>query len=100
MRRIIGLMLGAAIALAPAAGFARGGVFIGIAPPVPFVEPVPVAPSSGYVWQPGYWAWNGVQYVWVSGQYVVAPYPAAVWVPGAWIGVGAGWEWRPGHWRR
>jgi hypothetical protein len=49
------------------------------------VEVVPPPPAPGYVWQPGYWSWNGVQYVWVPGAYVVAPFVHAVWMPGAWV---------------
>jgi hypothetical protein len=60
--------------LAAAPGLARVGVVVGVATPTPVVEPVPAPPGPGYVWQPGYWSWNGVQYVWVPGAYV-APRP-------------------------
>jgi hypothetical protein len=39
----------------------RVGVVVGVAPPAPVVETVPAPPGPGYVWQPGYWSWNGVQ---------------------------------------
>ena len=68
----------------------------GFAPPAPVVEAVPAPPSPGNVRQPGYWSWNGVQYVWVPGEYVAAPYIHAVWVPGAWIRHGPGWVWVTG----
>lgn len=103
MRRgMMVLMLGAAfVALAPASGFARVGVVVGIAPPVAVIEPPPPPPvAPGYVWQPGYWSWNGVQYVWVPGAYALAPYAGAVWVPGVWVAGPGGYVWRAGHWRR
>jgi hypothetical protein len=78
---------------------ARVGFWVGVAPPVPLVEPVPPPPAPGYVWQPGYWSWNGVQYVWVPGTYAVAPYPRAVWVPPHWAPRGNGWIWVNGHWQ-
>jgi WXXGXW repeat (2 copies) len=88
-----------ALFLASAQGEAAG-VVIGVAPPPPAVEVVPAPPAAGYIWRPGYWGWNGAQYVWVPGAYVVAPYPAAVWVPGHWVARGGGWIWVEGYWRR
>ena len=67
------VLCAAALMLAAAPGVARVGVVVGVAPPAPVVEPVPAPPGPGYVWQPGYWSWNGVQYVWVPGTYVAAP---------------------------
>jgi hypothetical protein len=87
-----------ALMLTRTAGVAR--VVVRVGPPPPVVEALPAPPAPGYVWQPGYWAWNGVQYVWVPGRYVVAPFSGAVWIPGHWLGHGGVWEWRAGHWRR
>jgi WXXGXW repeat (2 copies) len=102
MRRhfIFPILCGLTLTLAAAPGVARVGVVVGFAPPAPVVEVVPPPPAPGYFWQPGYWSWNGVQYVWVPGAYVVAPYVHAVWAPGAWVRHGHGWVWRAGHWRR
>jgi hypothetical protein len=86
--------------VAPTPVLGRVGFWVGVAPPAPVVEPVPVAPAPNYVWQPGYWAWNGTQYVWVPGGNVVPPYPGAVWVAGRWVPRGHGWIWVDGHWRR
>lgn len=99
-RAILPVLFAVALTLAPIPGVARVGVVVGIAPPAPAVETVPAPPAPGYVWQPGYWAWNGAQYVWVPGTYVVAPYPGAVWVGGGWVRRGGGWVWAGGHWRR
>lgn len=75
------------------------------APPTPQYEAVPppprVAPGgAAWVWQPGYWRWNGRRYIWAQGHYVHAPYRQAVWVPGNWVLVRGRWVWRQGHWRR
>jgi hypothetical protein len=91
---IMGLSLAAAV---PA--FARLGFWVNVAPPAPIVEPVPPVPAPGYSWRPGYWAWDGVKYVWVPGTYVVAPYPNAVWAGGHWVPRRHGWVWADGHWR-
>jgi sugar phosphate permease len=97
-RLALGLLV-AVLALGGTPGNAAGMV-IGVAPPAPVVEAVPAPPVVGYAWQPGYWGWNGVQYVWVPGAYVATPYPAAVWVPGRWVVRGGGWVWVEGYWRR
>jgi hypothetical protein len=60
-RAIIPFLCAAALTLAAVPGLGRVGVVVGIAPPAPVVEAVPAPPSPGYVRQPGYWSWNGVQ---------------------------------------
>ena len=75
-------------------------VVVGVAPPAPLVEVVPVRPVVGYqVWRPGYWSWTGARYVWVPGVYVTPPRPRAAWVPGRWVAGRRGWVWVGGHWR-
>lgn len=94
------LVFAAALTLAPTSGIAKVGLVVGIAPPAPVIETPPPPPAPpGNVWQPGYWAWDGVKYVWVPGVYAVAPYPGAVWAAGHWVSRGHGWGWADGHWR-
>ena len=71
---------------------------VGIAPPAPIVETPPPPPAPAAVWTPGYWSWDGARYVWVPGQYVVAPFPGAIWVGGRWVHSGPHWGWVDGHW--
>jgi hypothetical protein len=82
------------------ANCAEVGVVIGVPPPPPKVEVVPVAPVVGYMWRPGYWRWAEGRYVWIPGAYVVPPRPSAVWIPGHWTPGGGGWVWVAGFWRR
>jgi WXXGXW repeat (2 copies) len=60
------------------------GVSVGFAPP-PLVayEPPPV-PAAGYIWTPGYWAWNGFTYYWVPGVWVAPPSVGLYWTPPWW----------------
>jgi hypothetical protein len=30
-------------------------------------------PVAGYVWVPGQWQWNGYEWIWISGHYMVDP---------------------------
>jgi len=65
---------------------AQAGVFVSvnIAPPPLPVYTQPVIPAPGYIWTPGYWAWDGGGYYWVPGTWVLAPYAGALWTPGYW----------------
>jgi len=57
------------------------------------------AASQGYVWQPGYWRWTGVRYIWVSGSYAPLPQPGLTWIPGRWVPHAGRWMWVNGYWR-
>jgi hypothetical protein len=39
--------------------------------PPPRYEPLPPPPGDRYIREPGHWHWNGVQYVWIGGRYVI-----------------------------
>lgn len=57
-------------------------------PPLPVYEQ-PVCPSEGYIWTPGYWAWDpdNEDYYWVPGTWVLAPEVGYLWTPPWW-----GWD--------
>ncbi len=84
----------------PAASYA--GVFVSInigAPPALPVYVQPELPAAGYIWTPGYWAYDeDGGYYWVPGAWVLAPYPGALWTPGYWAFEDSGYGWHPGYW--
>jgi len=83
-----------------AASFAQIGVSITIAPPALPVYEQPVCPGDGYLWTPGYWAWDADagDYYWVPGTWVLAPEVGFLWTPGYW-GWGNGFYlWHAGYW--
>jgi hypothetical protein len=94
------LALAASVAIIPAASHA--GVFVSIgfgAPPVLPVYAQPVCPAAGYIWTPGYWAYDeNAGYYWVPGAWVLAPYTGALWTPGYWGWGDGGYYWHPGYW--
>ena len=96
------LILAAAVSAIPAASFA--GVFVSVsfgAPPVLPVYMQPVCPAAGYIWTPGYWAYDDeAGYYWVPGAWVLAPYEGALWTPGYWGWGGSGYLWNAGYWGR
>ncbi|TAK45662.1 MAG: hypothetical protein EPO27_09710 [Betaproteobacteria bacterium] len=80
--------------------FARVDVsfVIGVPPPAPIVEVVPVV-RPGYVWVPGYWTWHRDRHIWIRGQWVVER-PGYVWVPDRWVQSGPRWQLHRGYWDR
>jgi hypothetical protein len=70
-------------------------------PPLPFYEQ-PVIPAEGYLWIPGYWAWDeaAADYYWVPGTWVEPPQPELLWTPAYWGWVDGRYVFFPGYWAR
>ncbi|MGO9629213.1 MAG: hypothetical protein ACLPXW_09475 [Xanthobacteraceae bacterium] len=72
-------------AFAPAHAQVDIDVSIDVAPPPLPVYDQPPIPEPGYLWAPGYWAWDDdVGYYWVPGTWVLPPEPDLLWTPGYW----------------
>ena len=78
----------------------RVGVAIAIAPPPLPVYEQPICPGDGYIWTPGYWAYDydDGDYYWVPGTWVPAPEVGFLWTPGYWGWGGDGFIFYPGYW--
>ena len=73
-------------------------VSVNIAPPALPVYAQPPCPGDGYLWTPGYWAYQPTGYYWVPGVWVTPPRPGVLWTPGYW-GLAAGvYGWHAGYW--
>src|ERR1700757_79157 len=61
-------------------------------PPLP-VYAQPVCPGDGYMWTPGYWAWDPDfgDYYWVPGTWILAPEVGWWWTPPYWGWANGGW---------
>jgi hypothetical protein len=91
------LILGAAAALAQAA--VDINVAVNLAPPPIPVYDQPPLPADGYLWTPGYWAWDGMDYYWVPGTWVQPPVSGLLWTPGYWGWNDSGsYAWNAGYW--
>jgi len=68
-------------------------------PPLPVYEQ-PLCPGEGYIWTPGYWAYDYDEgdYYWVPGTWVEAPEPGLLWTPGYWGWNGASFIFHDGYW--
>jgi hypothetical protein len=84
--------------VAPAQAQIGISVSVGIAPPLLPVYAQPPIPGPGYIWTPGYWAWNGAGYYWVPGAWVLPPRIGVLWTPGYWGWSGGAYVFNPGYW--
>jgi hypothetical protein len=80
----------------PAAAQININIDLGVAPPAPRFEAVPVS-RSGFVWAPGFWQWDGQRYVWAPGRWVAAR-PGFFWVADRWEPRDGRHHFEPGHW--
>lgn len=101
MRIIIRFLLCALFLLAVSvSSFARTRVEIVITPPALPIYDQPICPGDGYIWTPGYWAWDDVDndYYWVPGTWVLAPEVGFLWTPGYWAWGGEAFIFHAGYW--
>ena len=103
MRRIFSiyiLLMAFAVLALPAAAPAQisVGVSVSFGPPELPVYEQPLCPGDGYIWTPGYWAWDGYDYYWVPGTWVLAPETGFFWTPAWWGWGGRGYLFHPGFW--
>lgn len=100
-------ILTAAILVLWSTAFARAGKLIATPPPdLPLYEQPPcpndtddssICPPDGYIWTPGYWAWDE-DYYWVPGTWVFAPEVGDFWTPGYWSWSDGGYVFHQGYW--
>jgi hypothetical protein len=102
---LFALMLGAALPtylMVPAAAQIAVDVSVDVPPPpLPYYEQPPI-PAEGYIWAPGYWAWDAValDYYWVPGTWVEPPQPELLWTPAWWGWADGRYGFHPGYWGR
>jgi hypothetical protein len=97
------LGLAGMVSVPTAAGAQMGygaAITVGFAPPpLPLYDQPPI-PDYGYMWIPGYWAWDPYygDYFWVPGAWVLPPEEGLLWTP-AWWGWSDGiFVFHPGYW--
>jgi hypothetical protein len=92
------LTLGILAMPAASSGQISVGVAITIAPPELPVYDQPLCPGDGYIWTPGYWAYDDGDYYWVPGTWVLAPEVGFLWTPGYWGWGDGGYIFYEGYW--
>lgn len=75
------------------------GISVQIAPPVLPIYRQPPLPAPGYLWLPGYWAYDPYGgYFWVPGTWVQPPRVGYLWTPGYWGWINGAYLWNGGYW--
>ncbi len=79
--------------------FAQVAISVGFGPPALPVYEQPLCPAEGYIWTPGYWAWDpDYGYYWVPGTWVLAPQVGYLWTPPWWGWENGGYLFHTGYW--
>ena len=83
-----------------ATSFAQIGISVSFGPPALPVYEQPLCPGEGYMWTPGYWAYDYDEgdYYWVPGTWVEAPEVGVLWTPGYWAWRRDGFFFNEGYW--
>jgi hypothetical protein len=89
-------VLAAFLAL-PVVSFAQVGVSINVAPPIMPEYEQPACPVEGYMWTPGYWAYDA-DYYWVPGVWVAPPTVGLLWTPPWWGWNNGAYAFNEGYW--
>jgi len=90
MKQLLRIGLLAFVALLPfRPAAAQVSITVEFAPPALPDYDQPPCPEDGWMWVPGYWAWDAddYDYYWVPGTWVAAPEPGYLWTPAWW-----GWD--------
>src|SRR6516165_8467593 len=75
------------------------GISVRIGPPALPVYAQPIFPGPGYIWTPGYWAWDDADgYYWVPGTWALPPEPELLWTPGYWGWNDGVYAFHEGYW--
>jgi WXXGXW repeat (2 copies) len=83
-----------------AASVGQIGIVVSFGPPPLPVYVQPPCPAEGFIWTPGYWAYDPDfgDYYWVPGTWVLAPAVGLFWTPGWWGWEGGGFIFHAGYW--
>ncbi len=50
------------------------------------------------VWRRGFWSYDGINFNWVPGAFILRPHPTAIWSGDRWERRAYGWVFIPGYW--
>jgi len=94
------LLLALAVLSVAKTSSAQIGISVTFGPPAIPVYEQPICPGDGYIWTPGYWAWDddAGDYYWVPGTWVLAPEVGYLWTPPWWGWEGGRYLFHEGYW--
>jgi hypothetical protein len=84
----------------PTTSFGQVRISVAFGPPALPVYVQPLCPGDGYIWTPGYWAWDDDfdDYYWVPGTWVLAPEIGFLWTPPYWAWSDGLFVFNEGYW--
>ena len=93
-------LVGLALVLIGSPASAQVSISVGVAPPPLIVEDQPPIPAEGYLWTPGYWAFDQDQgsYYWVDGSWEQPPEVGLLWTPNYWGWDNGFYAYHEGYW--
>ena len=83
-RYVRGLVFAFVVLTIASSAMAQVRISVNFGPPALPIYEQPICPGDGYLWTPGYWAWDGDDYYWVPGTWVMAPEVGYFWTPPYW----------------
>ena len=92
------VLMGAALVAMPVGALGQFSISVNIAPPQLPIYAQPLCPGDGFLWTPGYWAYEPQGYFWVPGVWVEPPAVGYLWTPAYWGYDGGGYQFFPGYW--
>jgi hypothetical protein len=94
------LLFALAVLAFSSASFGQIGIAVSFGPPALPVYDQPLCPGDGYLWTPGYWAFDNDinDYYWVPGTWVLAPEVGFLWTPPYWGWGDGGFLFYDGYW--
>jgi hypothetical protein len=102
MRKIAlrSLLFSLALFLLSIPSHAQVRISVSFGPPALPVYDQPLCPGEGYIWTPGYWAWedDDQDYYWVPGTWVLAPEVGYLWTPPYWAWSDDAFVFYDGYW--
>jgi len=103
MRKILSiraLVFTLVVLAASTAALAQVRISVAFGPPALPVYEQPLCPGDGYIWTPGYWAWDDddADYYWVPGTWVLAPEVGYLWTPPYWAWNDGAYVFYDGYW--
>lgn len=99
MKRVVGTLLLFVTILISRPSVAQLAISVSFGPPPLPVYVQPPCPADGYIWTPGYWAYDPYfDYYWVPGTWVLAPQPGFLWTPGWWGWNDGAFLFHEGYW--
>ena len=95
----VSLVICSLLAFSPARAQVDIAISVDVEPPPLPVYDQPPIPEPGYLWVPGYWAWDDdTGYYWVPGTWVLPPEPELLWTPAYWGWNDGVYAFHEGYW--